>query len=169
MPDLYCAICGNPFFIETKKFKYCIPTVENFCSIECLRQFFDTFEPELVSIDYLYHCPSLYGDMAYYPEENKYFRSEYELNVYRLLKSWCYHLEYERYKLKDKNSTYIPDFYLKDKDLFIEVKGIWKAGAKKKVKYWYDKINLVVIPWYLSNPIKKELVLCDLSSQLQKQ
>jgi hypothetical protein len=47
-----------------------------------------------------------------------------------------------------KNATYRPDFYIKDFDLFIEIKGWWRDNAKKKYlqfKNRYKDINIKIL------------------------
>ncbi|MCK9597292.1 hypothetical protein M0R19_08975, partial [Candidatus Pacearchaeota archaeon] len=42
--------------------------------------------------------------------------------------------EYEKDTFKLKDTTYTPDFYLNDKDMYVEIKGFMHADAYFKIK-----------------------------------
>ncbi len=57
---------------------------------------------------------------------------------------WLY--EPKTFVVKDK--LYIPDFYLSDKDLYIEIKGFWRNNAKTKFEMFkklYPKIKIKLL------------------------
>jgi predicted nuclease of restriction endonuclease-like RecB superfamily len=86
------------------------------------------------------------GKGQYY--KNIWLRSSYEVIYAKQLDKtgikWLY--EFKRFNLGD--TTYIPDFYLPDLDMYIEVKGWWRPTAILKFKLFqklYPKIKIRVI------------------------
>lgn len=79
----------------------------------------------------------------------KWMRSSWEIEFAKNLDKGGLAWEYEprRFKLSD-GTSYCPDFYLKEKDLWIEIKGHWFDKAKNKFELFkkeYPEINIVVI------------------------
>jgi predicted nuclease of restriction endonuclease-like RecB superfamily len=74
-------------------------------------------------------------------------RSSWELNFAK----WCdlsgIEWVYESKTFELGNTTYTPDFYLPEFDLWIEIKGYWRDDARikfKKFKRLYKTINIEV-------------------------
>ena len=155
MPNLTCSYCGKLFYLNQKDYHKTIKSLDNFCSVDCLINFIKSYVPREVKVKYWITRPMLVGDLIYDATLKMFFRSKYELLVYKLLKVNNIGAEYESYTLKEGRKSYTPDFYIKDKDLFLEVKGVWQGGSKKKVEHWAKKINLVLVPWYLYREISK--------------
>lgn len=81
---------------------------------------------------------------------DKWYRSNYEVYVARYLKSLSAKWEYETVSLRLGSATYTPDFYLPEKDLFIEVKGLWASSSKKKFHMAVAAgYNMILLPWYM--------------------
>lgn len=69
--------------------------------------------------------------------------------------AFAYFLDLSRYKYLYEsktfnlgNTTYTPDFYIPEWDLYIEIKGYWRKDAKKKFKLFkklYPKVGIKVI------------------------
>ena len=79
-----------------------------------------------------------------------YVRSSYEANIARLLKLLNKDYEYEKYTfdLVTINSTYTPDFYITEDELFVEIKGYWRQRGIDKFnafKYEYPDIKIITI------------------------
>jgi hypothetical protein len=69
-------------------------------------------------------------------------RSSWETNVARILKYLKLEYEFEpTFKLED-GRYFHPDFYLKDWDVYIEVKGRWLGDAKQKLELWQKQFNI---------------------------
>ncbi len=61
-----------------------------------------------------------------------YMRSSYETKFAQFLDLSGYKWEYESTTFDLGNSTYTPDFYISEWDLYIEIKGWWRDDAKEK-------------------------------------
>jgi len=81
------------------------------------------------------------------------FRSYWEANFAK----WCdgsgIKWEYESQRFDLGSATYTPDFYLPEFNLYVEIKGYWRADAWKKFNFVWKYFNVNLI--YLS---KKELL-----------
>ena len=92
---------------------------------------------------------SKFGKCGYRQDIGIFVRSRWEANVYRIYKYLGYKIEYEpkSFKLSD-GRTYRPDFYIKELNLWIEVKGCWLKDAKSRFDLFqldYPEINIQVI------------------------
>jgi hypothetical protein len=65
-------------------------------------------------------------------------KSSYEERFIHLLDKLGLTWEYEpkTFYLQDMKKNYIPDFYIKELDLYVEVKGYWYKDAKDKWNHW---------------------------------
>lgn len=76
-------------------------------------------------------------------------RSSWELEFAKFLDSIKESWEYESKYFELGNTTYTPDFYLPNRNLWIEIKGWWRRGYKEKFdaflqKYPEEKIILIM-------------------------
>jgi predicted nuclease of restriction endonuclease-like RecB superfamily len=69
---------------------------------------------------------------SYY--KNIYMRSGWEVKYAKWLDSKNVKWEYEKETFKLKDTTYTPDFYLTEKDMYVEIKGFMHADAYFKIK-----------------------------------
>jgi hypothetical protein len=83
--------------------------------------------------------------------KNNNFRSSYEANFAKWLDlsgiKWCYEQKRFSVILNNKETKYIPDFYLPEFDCYIEVKGYWYYRAKQKMEQFlkqYPSINIEI-------------------------
>jgi hypothetical protein len=76
--------------------------------------------------------------------------------VARFLQSNDILFEYEKYTLPLGTKTYTPDFYLTEYNLFVEVKGAWASGSKKKFYMAQKHIDLILLPSYLQRDFAKK-------------
>jgi len=84
------------------------------------------------------HCK-----MIYY--KNVHMRSSWEVSFAQFLDLSNIKWLYESKTFNLKGTTYTPDFYLPEFDCYIEVKGRWFSGSKKKFKQFkkrYKNINI---------------------------
>lgn len=79
--------------------------------------------------------------------DNQYFRSTWEANVARIFKlhNIKYEFEKHRFFIKKLNKYYIPDFYLPEFNLYIEVKGYWFDDASDKFKFFQEEYKDIEI------------------------
>ncbi len=86
-------------------------------------------------------------------------RSSYEIAYAKWLDKHGYKWLYESKTFDLGNMTYTPDFYLLDKNMYIEVKGYWRLDAKKKFfkfQRLYPEINIQIENYKL---LKKKGIL----------
>ncbi len=75
-------------------------------------------------------------------------RSSWEIKYAKFLDKHNYKWKYESKTFDLGDTTYTPDFYLPEKDMYIEVKGYWRDDAKKKFKRFkkeYPKENIKIL------------------------
>ena len=75
------------------------------------------------------------GRGGYRRDLNHYVRSSWEANYARVLLHEGVQYEYEKktFQMSD-GSTYTPDFYIPERDTYVEVKGWWTKSARLKVE-----------------------------------
>ena len=75
-------------------------------------------------------------------------RSSYEMKYAKYLDNQGIKWLYESKTFDLGNTTYTPDFYLPNKNQYIEIKGYWRKGIKEKFnlfKILYPQINIKII------------------------
>lgn len=82
-----------------------------------------------------------------YIYKNIKMRSNWEVLFATWLDNKKFHWEYEpkRFYLKNQNSHYLPDFYVKEWKSFVEVKGYMGERSKKKIDEFCISHNLIII------------------------
>jgi hypothetical protein len=84
------------------------------------------------------------------------WRSDYEQQFAAWLNKEEIRWKYESYWFVfGGQSSYTPDFFLPDQLAFIETKGVWSIGQKKKLKLLketYPHVNLLVVPYTSFDP-----------------
>lgn len=141
-----CASCATKNAFATGKRKnhrcYCI---------DCGKQLKDCRSKRCEKCNYKYYSGKnswLYGKLinkhagmgkgTYY--KNIWMRSSYEIAYAKFLDYSGIKWQYEPKAFDLGNSTYRPDFYIPEWDLYIEIKGYWRDDAKKKYKL-FKKLN----------------------------
>jgi len=79
------------------------------------------------------------GKREFIPELNHFARSSWEKSTALWLKKKHYTYFYEPKVFNTANGYYCPDFYLPDKNIYIEVKGRWYQNAKEKFLYFWQR------------------------------
>lgn len=90
---------------------------------------------------------------------NMYIRSTYELIFLKYLNIKNIKWQYEPEVFDLGNTTYTPDFYLPEKNLYVEVKGYWREDAKQKFELFkkiYHK-KIIIVDSKLIQKFKKEI------------
>lgn len=131
----YCIDCGKEISYPTWKYgsRLCM-----ICSRKGKRNYFFGKLP-------------LHGKRRWY--NNICFRSSWEILFAQFLDLSGIKYKYESKTFDLGNTTYTPDFYLPEFDLYIEIKGWWRDNAKKKFKIFkknYSDKNIKIF-------MKKEL------------
>ena len=57
--------------------------------------------------------------------------------------------------LNNKQTTYTPDFFLLNKNLYIEIKGYWRGDAKEKFELFLKIYPEIKIELLMENDLKK--------------
>ena len=153
-----CCSCGRKVVIHPRDRNYLHKSTEFLCSKECLLHKIKSYKSNEQVI------PDLKYDMSYSLDSNQLtkgysqilemsFRSEYEAAVAEFLNSSSIDFLYEPFCFKFGVFTYTPDFYIKPPyDCFIEVKGVFGIGKKKKLTQFieaYPNVNFIFVPWTL--------------------
>lgn len=81
--------------------------------------------------------------------KGQYFRSTYETRFARVLDEHNINWQYEpRGWVVQNKKAYVPDFYINDYDLWVEIKGWWRDDAREKFISFineYDDLNIALI------------------------
>jgi hypothetical protein len=135
-----CDCCEKSFWLEDRYTKFRIGKV--FCSLSCVRRYIEQIEPlrsnsetlrRLIEVD----SPSHFGEMdAHSFLLQKTFRSNFERDFAEMVVlNWNWRLQYEAHSIQTAaggSSSYLIDFYLPEHGVWIETKGEWRLGGKKK-------------------------------------
>jgi hypothetical protein len=162
MPNYYCDNCEKSFFIRNKDRSKVSGTNALFCSPSC----FITDLRKGAPIKGLGHLLSRTStddvtlpDQYYSDKLGRWFRSSYEATFAEYLESTGIVYGYEDFTIRLFDyKKYTPDFSFIQFGTFVEVKGIWRSGAKKKfVEANRIGFKVMLLPFYLIAPFKKEI------------
>lgn len=157
MPELICNICRTPYKVELKDYKLLSTLTDNLCSAKCLveqiKRCDPTNTPEFINYNNLLD----YDVGTWWSTRLKMaFRSQFEDLTAQLLDLNKLAFKYEKYTFKVGYSLYTPDFFIPEYSCFLEVKGLWTMGKKKKMQKFmerYRNINFIIVPWILRESI----------------
>lgn len=133
---MFCATCGKEL-TRNRRLNF-PPSAGMFCSIGCLRRhvFSQTVLPRRAIEDLgIRTAPLNWGDRnCFSPFLGVSFRSWFECSVAEfVVRNWKTQIFYEAHSLPlDDRHCYIPDFWLPERGVWLEVKGEWRLGAKSK-------------------------------------
>ena len=161
---MICAVCGDVLLLPRKKL---IPTKEGpaFCSAGCLRLHILTMPKltngELTLLGARKYVPSSPADV-YSPLLRTAFRSHFEKRVAEyLVEAFDGEVLYEPhvFEVGTNHRLYVPDFYIVDYGVWLEVKGEWRLGGKSKFTRAQEMLGperLLLIPpayehWFPKN------------------
>lgn len=130
-----CVSCEQMFDMTVHQQRN-MPFVPEICSGSCLANFIKSRKGKEVDLELL--------------EKPTAFRSKYEeffaAWLDKISVPWCYE---ELSFLVGPNTLYIPDFWLPESNIIVEVKGIWEQsngkGSFQKFKTFTKKFGLVTI------------------------
>ena len=151
-----CASCGKKIVIHPRDRKYLHASTDFLCGKQCFLDKIKSFKsnkqiiPEL-KYAHAYAIDNIQITCGYSYVLKQSFRSEYEAAVAEFLHSSSFDFQYEPYCFQFGVFTYTPDFYIKPPyDCFIEVKGVFGLGKKKKLTKFieaFPDINFIFVPW----------------------
>ena len=141
----YCK-CGNPISYDAKRCKLCYFKIHS----ELMKKLYK--EGKVLTDRKYGKNHSRFGKRpehgigSYY--KNIYMRSSYEIAFVKWCDNQNIRWQYEPKVFDLGNSTYTPDFYLPEFNLYIEVKGWWRDDAKAKFElfkqiYCGERIKIV--------------------------
>lgn len=146
MPSIVCRVCEKRYQIPTMKWKLIIPDEPYVCSAKCVLEWItrmQKIDPHLVVPNGM-----IWNEPGYV------FKSDYEFRFYDFLKLNKIKAYYEACTFPVGNSFYTPDFYVSKGSCFLETKGLWQIGQKKKFirfRKQYLGITVLVIPWIIQS------------------
>jgi len=152
--------------ITKKDFTYLIDADSYHCSAACLLESIKACQSngrpgyQKVPKDYDEN------DRDHYSREfDQFFRSAYEIEVAKWLTLNGIEWEYEQIWYEVVGKVCIPDFRLITYPVILEVKGLWLAGSKRKLKNLrnlYPRENILVADWTLRSSIRAETRDCEI-------
>jgi hypothetical protein len=153
--NLLCT-CGKGLYVDQYKRNQILSGYPEFCCSECFLQ-------------HVKQLPSVVGAPEYrrstisQPHERwdsitkGFYRSWYEVFLARCFSEEGIRFEYEGYTIDLNGPTYTPDFYLLDKGVFVETKGMWLSASKKKLKMALSAGHRVLLlPAYLEKDFRRK-------------
>jgi len=156
-PEKICSVCGNPIIRSPKVWKDTPGQADVYCSPDCisnrlLRKYTEAGTERLlrkhtknpmVSDEYPVYSYSL----------KKLFRSQFEVLVakYFIKKGIGFWYEKVTLDLFDGTKHWTPDFYIPAARTFVEVKGVWALGGKRKYLEAVRTIDepIILIPYWM--------------------
>lgn len=152
MPIRRCAVCKRVQTIPLMQKHYLIVNDELVCSKKCVLDWIQRPRPRFSTEDVY----KIRRDIAVVGE----YRSKYEKYFHLWLeeehKVVAY---YEPYTFKVGNGFYTPDFFLPKYGCFLETKGNWGIGQRKKLSRFrsqYPDVSLLVVSWLLQDSFYEE-------------
>lgn len=122
-----CEICGKSFDFKNRR------DMSRFIAKVCSDVCFSLFMLGFSSIN------SSVTNVKEFEQRNNTYRSRYEEKTAKYLQKNFIKFLYEPYSFPlSDGSVYVPDFFLINEKVFLEVKGLYYRGAKKKIKL-FDK------------------------------
>lgn len=161
-PSRVCCFCGNGHQITKRQERHLHDRLTYFCSVPCLAKQITTAVDETHLVKY---TPFLQDDYAitndpyatWDTNKKMFFRSSYEKLISDFFDILGVGWMYEPYQFNVGTTIYVPDFYLPDKDLFVEVKGYWLNASRRKMSFFvqdHPNVNLLLIPWNMKQEVE---------------
>lgn len=157
MPNAVCCSCNRLHRIPTDKWKLILDDEPYACSKECVRAWIEKTKNEvMIGIGQLM---ALGGKLQRKNVQFGFpaFRSEFEKRFATWLLQNKLLYGYEEWTFPVGTTVYIPDFYINEAAAFIETKGLWRLGQKKKFKKFraqYPEIPILIVPWIIQGEFK---------------
>ncbi len=148
-PVINCRVCNRLQKVETRDWKLILSEEPFVCSKECVIEWVIQRQksgPHLVGSEGMIYNPVL--------DPKKWFHSNFEERVFLFLEKNNILVHYEVYTFPVGNGFYTPDFYVPIAAAFLETKGRWGLGQKKKFRAFrqqYPGIPILIVPWTIQS------------------
>lgn len=155
-PEKVCSVCGGQIIIAPKLWKDTPGQADIYCSVGCIKSLLvqEKENPGKVKKRISTINPIVSDEYSAYSAILKTaFRSKFEVLVAEYLEREKINFLYEKITLELFGGTrhWTPDFYIPDSRVFIEVKGMWALGGRKKYVEAMKTIaeSIVLIPYWM--------------------
>lgn len=163
-----CFFCGKEFFIGKRdRVLVNVPT-PILCSARCLLLYLVKREWEVKELHVLVPLrenkarfrlsPHVSEEMdAFSDVLFQSFRSKLEVYTAEFLTAHSITWWYEKIPIQLENQWYTPDFYIPSARAFLEVKGFWGFGSKKKFRQAVKTVpeEIILVPSYMSGGLRQ--------------
>jgi predicted nuclease of restriction endonuclease-like RecB superfamily len=132
----YCHVCGGKIYISLSSHAS-VPDMFRFCREQCLHDYITGMQPlsesEIREFEVAVN-PEISHGHIYSQKLARYFRSKFELLfAEKVVFSWNQQVYYEHHSIQaNYRKHYVPDFWFPEHGVWVELKGVWHSGAKKK-------------------------------------
>jgi hypothetical protein len=146
--------CGKEFKLNKKDTMNLLGGFELFCSEKCVLNYINHVKVKAPAIPR--NPPKVSLDFEQYDTVTKaFYRSLYEVWFARCLKKNKIPFAYEPHSFYLDGKYYTPDFYIPDKELYIELKGLWRNVSKTKIKKVSEFVSIILLPSYFQSKLRK--------------
>lgn len=155
-PAITCMVCNEIQRIPTQKWKLILSDEPYVCSVECVDVWLD-LEGEKEN-GRLFNISDLGGRLDREAKEHRdIFRSDFERRFSKWLDRKGEEWMFEAWTFPVGKGSYTPDFWIVNASIFIETKGLWRMGAKRKFRRFrdqYPNVRILVVPWIIQFEFK---------------
>lgn len=164
-PEKICSVCGDPIIRSPKVWKDTPGQADVYCSPDCIESRLLSYIQEQDFREYqlggkvrpLRHPtnnPIVSDEYPVYSYSlKKLFRSQFEVLVAKYFIKNGIEFWYEKVTLNlfDGTKHWTPDFYIPAARTFVEVKGVWALGGRKKYLEAVRTIEepIILIPYWM--------------------
>ena len=154
MPTIICSVCNRSHRIPTGKWKLVLDSEPFVCSAACVLKWLEnTRDTLLYGVGDTIKAGGVHKKQSFRTD----FRSDFERRFAEWLVKNGFVFGYEEWLFPVGTTVYIPDFHVNPCAAFVETKGLWRLGQKKKFKKFraqYPEVPILVVPWLLQNEFK---------------
>jgi hypothetical protein len=164
MRTLRCCTCHSVFELAPKEAVYLEDDGLFICGATCLVQWLIKDEGRLNPLNLNGDNRTVRAARLDRPEEvysnilGRFFRSHFEMHFAEVMASWGMVFTYETLAFVwDSTKFYAPDFYFPQHRAFVELKGRWRSGQRKKFKLFreaFPEVAITVVPWILAGDFR---------------
>lgn len=146
--------CEKVFTVTAREALNLLDDFDLFCSEECLIQYVSNAKKTATKLPK--NSPIVPYDFNNYdPVTKNFYRSLFEVWLARCFKAHNIKFKYEPHAFLLDGRYYTPDFYLPEKEIYIECKGLWKKLGKTKVRLLKEHAHLLLLPSYFQKCLRQ--------------